>query len=77
MNELKTEKLFLTSKEACLYLGINRKLFDSLRRSGRIRSSKIGKQYYFLISELNSFANNSIGKEISKDGLIIGDSYYH
>jgi len=73
MSELYTEKLFLKTKEACLYLGINRTLLDSFRRSGMIKSSKLGKQYYYHISELNNFANKSIGKEINKDGLIIGE----
>lgn len=73
MNELKTEKILLTSKEAVEYLGIPRTLLDSLRRSGRIRANKLGRQYYFSTRELNNFVDRNIGKEITKDGLIIGD----
>lgn len=73
MNELKTEKIMLTTKEACSYIGINRNLLDSFRRAGIIKASKMGRQYYYAVRELNSFIDRSIGKEITKDGLIIGD----
>ena len=73
MNELKTDKLLLTTKEACSYLGIPRTLLDSYRRSGLIVSSKYGRQYYYTIKELNGFTERNKGKEITKDGLIIGE----
>jgi len=72
--ETKSNKLLLSSKEACSYLGINRNLLDSYRRAGIIRVSKLGRQYYYSIKELNSFVDRNIGKEITKDGLIIGEA---
>lgn len=76
MNELKTDKLLLSSKEACSYLGINRNLLDSYRRAGIIRASKLSRQYYYSRKELESFVDRNIGKEITKDGLILGESSF-
>lgn len=69
-----TEKIVLSSKEACSYLGINRVLLDSFRRAGIIRANKMGRQYYYAIKELNNFIDRNIGKEITKEGLIIGEA---
>ena len=71
MNELKQEKIALNTKEAVEYLGINRGLLDSFRKKGIIRAIKTGRYFIYPVSELNAFINRNIGKEITKDGLII------
>ena len=70
MNELKTEKIALNTKEASEYLSINRALLDSYRKAGIIRSIKVGRFFIYPISELNAFISKNIGKEITKEGII-------
>ena len=75
MNRFKPEnRITLNSKEACSYLGINRNLLDSFRRAGLIRYLKTGRLYLYPIVELDAFIENNIGKEITKNGLIVGDA---
>lgn len=73
MYEIENNKILLTTKEACLYTNINRTLLDTFRRSGVIKAIKIGRQFLYPIQELNAFVDRNIGKEITKDGLIIGE----
>lgn len=72
MNELKTEKLLLNTKEACSYLGLPRMKLDGLRKVGRIKSIRVGRTYLYPVEELRAFVNRNLGKEITKDGLVIG-----
>lgn len=65
-------KTALNTKEACTYLGLNRKLLDTYRRCGLIKSIKAGRLYIYPISELNAFVDRHIGKEITKDGVVFG-----
>ena len=67
------KKITLNSKEACVYLGINRNLLDSFRRAGLIRYLKTGRLYLYPVAELNAFVERNLGKEITKEGLIIGE----
>jgi excisionase family DNA binding protein len=67
------EKITLNSKEACSYLGINRNLLDSFRRAGLIRYLKAGRLFLYPVSELDAFVHRNIGKEITKEGLIVGE----
>lgn len=73
MYQLRTDKLLLSTNEAVEYSGINRNLLDSFRRAGIIRANKMGRQYYYSVKELNDFIDRNVGKEITKDGLIIGE----
>lgn len=68
-----TSKIALNTPEACEYIGINEHLLNSFRRSGIIRAIKTGRFYIYPVSELDSFINRNIGKEITKDGKILGD----
>lgn len=73
MNELRVETIVLNTAETCEYLRINRHLLDSYRRAGLIRSIKVGRNYLYPVREIESFVERNIGKEITKDGLIIGE----
>ncbi len=73
MNGQIREKLMLNTKEACSYLGIPRMKLDGLRKVGTIKSLRVGRTYLYPITELHSFVNRNLGKEITKDGLIIGE----
>ena len=67
-------KITLNTKEACSYLGINRNLLDSFRRAGLIRYLKAGRLYLYPVVELDAFVNRNVGKEITKDGLVVGEA---
>lgn len=67
-------RIALNSKEACAYLGINRNLLDSFRRAGLIRYLKAGRLYLYPVVELDAFVNRNVGKEITKDGLVVGEA---
>ncbi len=71
MNDLFTNRVTLNTKEACSYLGINRGLLDSFRRAGLIRYIKTGRLYLYPISELNAFVSKNLGKEITKEGIVL------
>ena len=73
MEQLHFEKVVFTTKEACVYLQTNRAWLDSQRKKGNIKSIKMGRNYNYLKTELDSFLSRNNGKEITKDGLIIGE----
>lgn len=73
MTELKTDSIVYRTEEACQYLKVNRKQLDVLRRSGRIKCVRVGRIYLYPVSCLNDFIERNIGKEITKDGLVIGE----
>ncbi len=73
MNEQLSNKLLLNTKEACNYLNLNRALLESYRRAGLIRYIKAGRNYLYPINSLNQFVAENTGKEITKDGLIVGE----
>ncbi len=75
MNELKItakDKLAFNTEEACEMLSINRQLLDSYRKGGLIRATKMGRLYVYPKKELERFIDTNIGKEITKDGAILG-----
>ena len=75
MNELKitaSDKLAFNTDEACEMLSINRQLLDSYRKGGLIRATKLGRLYVYPKKELERFIDTNIGKEITKDGAILG-----
>lgn len=67
------EPIALRTVEACQYLNMNRKQLEACRRSGRIKCVRVGRIYFYPISCLNDFIERNIGKEITKDGLVIGE----
>lgn len=66
------EKLAYNTKETIQILGINRNLLDSFRKKGIIKAVKMGRLYVYPKSEIESFIQNNIGKEITKEGIIYG-----
>ena len=73
MNGQQNQRIALNTTEAAKYLSINRTLLDSLRKAGTIKSLKVGRLYLYPVSILDSFINDNIGKEITKDGIVIGE----
>ena len=71
MSEQFNKRIALNTVEAAKYLGINRTLLDSLRRAGLIKYLKVGRLYLYPVSVLDSFINDNIGKEITKEGIVI------
>ncbi len=74
MDELRTEPIVYRTEEACRYLNMNRKQLVACRRSGRLKFVKVGRTYLYPVSCLNDFISHTIGKEITKDGLILGEN---
>lgn len=74
MNDIYSNKLMLNTEEACHYTGLNRCLLESYRRAGLIRYMKAGRNYLYPVSSLNQFVSENLGKEITKDGVIVGES---
>ena len=75
MNELQItakDKIAFNTDEACEMLSINRQLLDSFRKNGLIRATKMGRLYVYPKKELERFIDKNIGKEITKDGAILG-----
>lgn len=60
-----------TTKDAVELLSINRNLLDSYRRAGLIKSFKLGKNYIYPEAELIKFLETNLGKEITKEGLVV------
>lgn len=73
MNDQAQQKILLNTKEACEYLNLNKDLLLSYRKAGLIRYMKAGRNYLYPVSELNRFVLENVGKEITKDGLIVGE----
>ena len=65
-------KYAYNTEETCYLLGINRKLLDSFRKKGLIKSIKTGRYWIYPASEIESFLTNYLGKEITKDGIVYG-----
>ena len=68
---LTSEKLSFNTDETCQLLSINRNLLDSFRQKGLIKGIKVGRYYIYSRDELQNFLNRNIGKEITKEGLIL------
>lgn len=68
---LTSEKLSFNTEETCQLLSINRNLLDSFRQKGLIKGIKVGRYYIYSRNELQNFLNRNIGKEITKEGLIL------
>ena len=66
-----SEKLSFNTDETCKLLSINRNLLDSFRQKGVIKGIKVGRYYIYSRDELQNFLNRNIGKEITKEGLIL------
>lgn len=66
------KKIALNTLEAVEYLGINRKLLEAYRRAGLIKAIKTGRSFIYPVKELDGFIEQNTGKEITKDGLILG-----
>lgn len=64
-------KISFNTKESVEILGINRNLLDSFRRKGIIKAVKVGRYYLYPKQELESFINKNLGKEITKEGIIL------
>lgn len=67
-----SDKMAFNSEETSQILGINRNLLDSFRRSGIIVATKVGRYYIYSKKELERFLKDSYGKEITKNGVIVG-----
>lgn len=74
MNEPQMSKALLNTKEACDYLGINRDILARYRRAGLIPYIRIGRNYMHPITALNQFITDNVRKEITIDGVIVGDN---
>lgn len=61
-----------TTKQAVEKLNINRNLLDSFRRAGIIGSKKLGRNYVYSDVELDNFLKKYLGKEITKEGIVLG-----
>lgn len=68
---LTSEKLSFNTDETCKLLSINRNLLDSFRQKGLIKGIKVGRYYIYSKNELQNFLNRNIGREITKEGLIL------
>lgn len=68
---LTSEKLSFNTEETCQLLSINRNLLDSFRQKGLIKGIKVGRYFIYSRNELQNFLNRNIGKEITKEGLIL------
>lgn len=77
MNNVSTvktsDKLAYNTDEACQVLSMNRHLLDSYRKGGLIKATKVGRCYIYPKKELERFINSTIGKEITKEGIVIGE----
>jgi len=52
------QKLLLSKKETARELNISQATLDRLRKSGEIRSKKIGGGIFFTLSEITSFLDS-------------------
>lgn len=68
---IQSNKIAFNTKESVQILGINRNLLDSYRKRGLIKSVKVGRFYIYPKTELENFINRNLGREITKEGLIL------
>lgn len=66
-----SNKIAYNTKESIEVLGINRSLLDSYRKKGLIKCVKLGRNYLYPKTELESFIQRNLGNEITKEGLIL------
>jgi len=47
------EKIWLTTKDACTYLGVGKDFMQRMRNSGTLHFYKIGKMIWYKVSDLD------------------------
>ena len=62
-----TNDLVFTTEEVADLLKVNRKIIDSLRKTGILHGIKLGKGFIFSANEINRFLEDYEGADLSNE----------
>ena len=63
----RTNDLVFTTEETAELLKVNRKIIDSLRKTGCLNGIKLGKTFIFSAVEINRFLEHYEGADLSNE----------